>query len=444
VNTKGNKHILFIAPSAYPLGGLATWLDYIVPGLEKKGWDVVFGLTSGKLHNSDAYLKIHPFKNAIKIENKTGSRGGRIRSIMRAIQNAKPHMVASVNIPDTYAAIERLREKSAASPKVIMTLHGIQPDLYEDAKAFWHVLDGVICTNKLACRIVQEEAGLHEDRILYAPYGVDLPEQYQRSTPSNPLKIAYSGRLDHFQKRVNDIPEILSALRGKGIPFECLIAGGGPAEKDLLGKIKELSLDDNVNFLGVLSYEDLVQQVYKKADILLITSFWETGPIVAWEAMSYGVAVVTSQYVGSGLEGSLKDGENCLLFPIGDTRRAAECIESLHDGLFRERIAKAGYQLVKTRYSRSHSIDYWHAAFEQILSKSPLKTEKRVRTFPPAGRLDRLFGVEFAETIRSAIGRKFVHNDPGGEWPHSYGKRPENDRSFFKLAEAIDSYRKGM
>lgn len=436
--------LLFFAASAYPLGGLATWLDYLIPGLERKGWDVVLGLTSGKLHNFDAYLKIHPFKNAIRIENKTGSREGRIRSIMRAIQNAKPDMVASVNIPDTYAAVERLREKSSTSPKVIMTLHGIQPDLYEDAGAFRHILDGVVCTNKLACRIVQEEAGIEEDRILYAPYGVELPQKNQRAAQSKPLTIAYSGRFDHFQKRISDIPEILSILKNKRIPFKCIIAGGGPAEKDLLGKIKKLTLDDNVNFLGALTYEDLVQQVYKEADILLITSFWETGPIVAWEAMSYGVAVVTSQYVGSGLENSLKDRENCLMFPVGNTKRASECIEALCNPDVRSKIIGKGYDLVHGRYSQKHSIENWHVVLETILSKPPLKRQKSTMVISSAGRLDRLFGVRLAETIRYAIGREFDHTDPGGEWPHSYGKRLENDRSFFKLAGALDTYKKGM
>jgi len=47
--------LLFVAPSAYPLGGLATWLDYLVPGLRDKGWKVTIGLTAGQFHNVDAY-----------------------------------------------------------------------------------------------------------------------------------------------------------------------------------------------------------------------------------------------------------------------------------------------------------------------------------------------------------------------------------------------------
>ena len=55
-------------------------------------------------------------------------------------------------------------------------MHGIQPNLYEDAKNYRQVLDAVICTNKLACELVREEACISSGRIFYAPYGVELPE----------------------------------------------------------------------------------------------------------------------------------------------------------------------------------------------------------------------------------------------------------------------------
>ncbi len=44
-------HLLVVAPSAYPLGGVATWLDDLVPGLERAGWRVTVGLTAGRHHD---------------------------------------------------------------------------------------------------------------------------------------------------------------------------------------------------------------------------------------------------------------------------------------------------------------------------------------------------------------------------------------------------------
>ena len=254
----------------------------------------------------------------------------------------------------------------------------------------------------------------------------------------NKLRIAYSGRIDHFQKRINDIPKILNRLEENGIPFEFIIAGGGPAERDFLDEIQRVGLSTKVIFLGPLSYDDLVQKVYQSCDILLITSFWETGPIVAWEAMSYGMAVVTSNYIGSGLEGGLKDKLNCLMFPVGDTAKAASCIEMLTETGMRKRLIKQGYELVRKRYARDESVHRWDEALSKIIALPPMKTVIKAERPPAAGRLDTLLGVGKAETVRRLVGKQFTHDGPGGEWPHSYGKRREDDNKFWESAQAMD------
>ena len=63
-----DKRLLFIAPSAYTLGGIQTWLDYILPGLEKKGWNIKLGLVSGRFHDVGKYLEKHPFHNVVKFK----------------------------------------------------------------------------------------------------------------------------------------------------------------------------------------------------------------------------------------------------------------------------------------------------------------------------------------------------------------------------------------
>ncbi len=416
--------IMFIAPSAYPLGGLATWLHYIVPGLKAKGWKVLVGLTSGVLHDANAYQTIHSLPDVLPIPNKTGSRESRIRSLCKIICEARPNIVVGVNIADTYAAVERLRKKARTEAKVVMTIHGIQPDLYEDAQNFRDVIDAVICTNKLACRLTQDDAGFEAGRIYYVPDGVELPEKLRKSQKgSGPLRIAYAGRLEHFQKRVDDIPDILLQFKQKRIPFEFLVAGSGPAENAMRERMDLAGLSENVRFLGVLSSEDLVEQVYRKVDVLLVTSLWETGPIVIWEAMADGVAIVSSAYIGSDLEDSLHGGENCLLFPVGDTARAAECLQSLCDPEIINALISGGYRLVAERYSRERSIADWDNCLAYILDAQSLSVPSVMRQYLPAGGLDRLLGIELAETVRSLFGLRFNHTDPGGEWPHSYGTR---------------------
>ena len=133
---------------------------------------------------------------------------------------------------------------------------------------------------------------------------------------------------------------------GAGVAYELLIAGGGPDENWLRGQLSDAADSGRVRFLGTLAGNDLVEQVYSRVDALLITSLWETGPIVAWEAMAHGAVVVTSAYIGSGLEGSLEPGDNCLMFPIGDAVAAADCLERLRDTGLRSRLLRGGFALV--------------------------------------------------------------------------------------------------
>ena len=110
-----------------------------------------------------------------------------------------------------------------------------------------------------------------------------------------------------------------------------------------------------VSFLGRLSPFELKDRVYIKADTLLLTSLWETGPFVIWEAMRSGIAVVSTQYIGSGLEGALKHEKNSLLFPIGESKMASQHLPVLwKDSALKKRLVNNGYQMINERYSTRH------------------------------------------------------------------------------------------
>src|SRR5262249_9098835 len=218
-------HILFVAPSAYPLGGVATWIDYIVPGLRQQGWRVTLGLTEGTLHNVNGYLAAHPMQGVVRIRNRTGTREGRVRSLCAAIMVVQPDIVASVNIADVYSAVNRLK-RNGSKVRAVMTLHGIEADYYEQIKYDGASLDGVIATNRLACKLASSLGGLESDRIYYAPYGVRLPGSVATSNKRlTPIRIGFAGRLEKPQKRVDELLAIVREMDRQNISYQLLIAG---------------------------------------------------------------------------------------------------------------------------------------------------------------------------------------------------------------------------
>lgn len=435
------KHIMFIAPTAYPLGGVATWLDYIVPGLREKNWNVTLGLIGGRFHDIDTYLRVHPDEQVLRIPYGTGTAEGRIRQIMRALCRATPDIVLSVNVGDVSPAVDRIRAKYDWSPRVAMTLHAVQADFVSSASSWAEVLDAIICTNHLTCALVSRLTPVKSDRIYYAPYGVDANSKtYKKPRGGGDiLRVGYVGRLENAQKRIDDLGSILSELDRRGLAYELVIAGGGPDEQSLRDQLSPAVTKGRVRFVGSLSPNELAEKVYRRLDVLLITSLWETGPIVAWEAMAHGVVVVSSDYIGSGLEGSLRANDNCLMFPIGDAVAATDCLERVRDPKLRRRLAQNGQAMVCSRYSKTASIENWDSCLRRIATKPPLTASRRsVTGAPPAGRLDRLFGCNIGESLREILRVRYDHGTPGGEWPHTNTHSQIDEEAFWRLAMSLD------
>jgi glycosyltransferase involved in cell wall biosynthesis len=317
----------------------------------------------------------------------------------------------------------------------MMTVHGIEPNLYADAFRFRGVIDGAVGTNRLACRLLEKLGGIQTTRVFYAPYGVESPVPRERIVRAGPrLRIGYAGRLEESQKRVRDLPLVASALDRRGVSHEWWIAGAGPEESALR---RELPAGRRT-FLGAVAGAELGALLYGKIDALIVPSRWETGPLVAWEAMAAGVPVVAARHVGSGLEGALRDGVNALLFDVGDAEAAAGQLDRLAgDPALANRLTAAGLALVRERYSRERSIGAWEAAVEAVLALPPLPRAAEPVVPPASGRLERLTGPRWSEAIRQVLRRTGPDAGSGGEWPHAYGPGLERD-AFFAMARDLD------
>ena len=430
-------HILIIAPSAYPLGGVATWIDYVVPGLRRLGWQVTLGLTEGTHHNVNAYLAAHPMQEVVRIRNGTGTREGRIRSLCAAITAVGPNIVASVNIPDVYSAAGRLKRSGFMELRVVMTLHGLDADYFEQVKRDAPSLDAVIATNRLACKLASSIGGLESHKIYHAPYGVHIPASLLPNKKDNTIRVGFIGRLEKPQKRVDELLAITREMDRQNIGYQLLIAGEGPAGRWLRSELKSNIDRGKVKFLGALSGRE-VENLYGAIDTLLITSRWETGPIVAWEAMAHGILVVTSAYIGSGLEGNLHHGDNCLMYPLGNAAAAVECIVQSENIELRRRLTKAAFAFVRERMSHERSIEIWSQCFVKIKAQPVQRPFVENKQHEPAGRLDRLLGPRLGETARRVLHRQRVPSEPGEEWPHISVTSQLPEEIFWHLARAAD------
>jgi glycosyltransferase involved in cell wall biosynthesis len=102
------------------------------------------------------------------------------------------------------------------------------------------------------------------------------------------------------------------------------IAGEGPSEAALRQQATRLGIGDRVRFAGPMNGADLLNA----ADLVVIPSRWESGPLVLNEALALGRPVVSTP-VGMVPE-VITDGETGWLVPIGDpTALAAALADAL-------------------------------------------------------------------------------------------------------------------
>jgi glycosyltransferase involved in cell wall biosynthesis len=432
--------ILFFAPSAYLLGGVQDWLADLVPGIRREGHDVTVAVPDGVFHCFESYRKAYPGLACIGLRNPTGSQEGRIQSILNCIVFIQPDLIVGVNIAALYPAVARLRLLGDLVGKVIITLHAIEADYLQDLRQFRAIVDAVVVTNKLTGALVAQESLVPNERILYAPYGVKMPTPKLPLTMSHDLlRIAWVGRFEQTQKRVHDLVSILQRLDSISFPFCLSLAGDGPEATSLQEQLQPWIRTEQVRWLGRLDKHQLQHQVYDQSDVLLITSSWETGPIVAWEAIAAGLVVVSSRYVGSGAEGALKDGQTALLFSVGDCESAALALAKLLDSNLRTSLANSALEMVRHRYSDSASLAAWLNVFSISMELPPLPLDYaefvRFAATIPSGRIDSWLGVTRAEYLRRFLGLNFRHLSAGSEWPHSLNGAGDNGRLLSKATQ---------
>lgn len=186
------------------------------------------------------------------------------------------------------------------------------------------------------------------DKIHIVHCGVDSDAAVSRHHEGRGKNILFVGRLDH----VKGLPLLIEAFLLLSNTYRDIylhIIGDGPERSDLESLIRENHLDERVLFYGYLSQSEL-KTIYAKADVFVMTSFFEGIPVVLMEAMSFGVPVVAPRITGIP-ELVQEDVEGMLTTPA-DPVCLAESIETLlNDSEKRNRFAAEGRKKIEREYN---------------------------------------------------------------------------------------------
>ncbi|MFA5942663.1 MAG: glycosyltransferase family 4 protein [Candidatus Paceibacterota bacterium] len=137
--------------------------------------------------------------------------------------------------------------------------------------------------------------------------------------------IVSAGRLVPW-KGFPTLIEAFAQIKNKYDDAELFIIDDGPDKEFLKNKVSELKLESSIKFLGRMPQQDLYKYI-KAADIFALVSSYEGFSHLLIETLSIGTPIVTTP-VGGNVE-VIKEGENGLLVPFGDSDKTFEAIDRI-------------------------------------------------------------------------------------------------------------------
>lgn len=134
--------------------------------------------------------------------------------------------------------------------------------------------------------------------------------------------------------------------------------------------IKELNIEENIEFLGVLQAEEMAKQMCS-VNVCVLSSIIENSPNTLGETMIMGVPAITS-YVG-GAPDMAKDGEEALFYRDNDPQLLAYAIKKVFDSEeLALKLSKNGRKRALVTHDPQENLD----RMVKIYNKIDLKSKK--------------------------------------------------------------------
>lgn len=170
-----------------------------------------------------------------------------------------------------------------------------------------------------------------QKKVVILPNSLNPQFMRQRFTGTRRDEIVSVGRLDPnknqqmliraFGKIAEEFPKLQLVLYGEGLPENS-------TRKVLEALVQELGLQERVRFMG--RKNDVERQIHESR-IFVLSSNVEGMPNALLEAMALGLACISTDCPCGGPRAVIRDGENGLLVPVGDTDALTRAIRRILD-----------------------------------------------------------------------------------------------------------------
>ena len=218
----------------------------------------------------------------------------------------------------------------------------------------------IICCHRAALDFLRRKfPELPRGKTVLIHHGVDIDAyptaSHKRRLPPEPLRIVAVGRLEP-KKGFDVLVRAGAILKRRGLPFQLRIIGEGTAQarEALAGLIGAFDLTDEIQLLGRLPHERVIEHLADAALLALPTRIMPDGDRdgianVLLEAMACGLPVVCSNLPGPA-EAVRHEVEGLLTSPDDPLDVANACQRLAREDGLAARLGRAGRKRVEEKF----------------------------------------------------------------------------------------------
>ncbi|RNI22450.1 glycosyltransferase family 4 protein [Rufibacter latericius] len=200
--------------------------------------------------------------------------------------------------------------------KAVAVLHNTDPSIFEIGLIHASFLDSAVAVGPLVQSLAEQRNP--KCPVIQIRNGVDTPETLGlvSEEPFPRFTLVFVGRLEHAQKGVLFLPDIVKGCQNQGLELQLIIAGTGEDEPELRRLVSEKGLEKEIQFVGPLETKE-VYRLLLKSHLMLMPSYFEGFSVVLLEAQMCGclplvtrLEEITTPVVQDGETGFLIDGND--------------------------------------------------------------------------------------------------------------------------------------
>lgn len=262
-----------------------------------------------------------------------------------------------------------IRKAHKEGKKIIIHMHGSTFDLFykercndtqkQKVREIFAMADKVIALSEDWKEFLAEFI-CDEHKIVVIYNAVRIPEAYTKDYANRKmLFLGILGQRKGTYDLIDVLPEILQKFPDSHVYF------GGDGERQQAEQLcRDKGIADHVTFLGWVRGAEK-EKYLKECSIYVLPTYHEGMPMSVLEAMSYGMAVV-STYVG-GIPHIITDGENGLLCEAGDRAALRDKLSRLlDDENLRERLGQNAGDMIKRKFDAKESVQKVAALYTEL------------------------------------------------------------------------------